>query len=68
MYHRSNQPNWVRLLKQVEISEEDYHEYGVKRMRHKSYYDTVLDGIYYDRPMRTLQRSWKKHRKHQYKV
>lgn len=67
MWMRSKQPNWVRLLKQVKESEFEYLEYGVEKIRPKSYKDTVIDGIYWDRPPRTLERNWKKHRKTQYK-
>jgi len=65
--HRSKQDNWVRLLKQVEISEFEERVYKVKRIRPKSYRDTIDDGIFYDRHPRHVERSWKKHRKTQYK-
>lgn len=67
MWHRSKQPNWVRLLKQVELSKLEDLEYDVPRLRFKSYYDTVGNGICYDRPYRNIERSWKSHRKTQYK-
>ncbi len=67
MYSRSKQPGWVRLFKQVEVSEEDYAEYGVKKIRFKSYYEQISVGICYERPGRWIQKSWKKHRKTQYK-
>lgn len=67
MWTRSKQKGWVRLLKQVEQAEFEWEEYGVERIRFKSYYDTVKEGIWWERPHRTVQRSWKSHRKNQYK-
>lgn len=67
MWRRSKQPDWVRLLKQVELSTFEELEYGVSRLRYKSYCDTVRDGVCYDRPDRNIERSWKSHRKTQYK-
>lgn len=64
---RSNNA-WVRLLKQVETSEFEYREYGVKRVRYKSYYGTTLDGTYWDNPYRSYApRTWKAYRKKQFK-
>lgn len=59
--------NSLRKLKQAVQSEFEFREYGVKKLRHKGYYDSVLDTIWYDLPKRTLQRSWKEHRNRQYK-
>ena len=60
--------NALRLLKQATISEFEFREYCVERIRFKSYYDTVQPTIWYDLPKRTPQRSWKKHRHTQYKM
>lgn len=67
---RKSRPNKnaLRLLKQAVVSEFEFREYSVKRIRFKSYYDTVLPTIGYDLPTRADQRSWKKHRKTQYKL
>jgi len=68
--HRKGHSNsgWVRLLKQVSQSDFEYREYCVKRIRYKSYYDTVYDGVQWDHPYRTKpQRSWKTYRKAQFK-
>ena len=68
MYKRSKQKSWVRLLKQVNKSEIDFSEHGVKKIRWKSHHDTLIDGIFYDHHSRETQKSWKTHRKTQYKI
>lgn len=68
MYKHKSNNSWVRLLKQVQVSEFEEREYGVKRIRHKSYYGTVHDGIWWDTPYRSKpRRSWKEYRKTQFR-
>lgn len=65
---RSNQ-NAAKLLKQVEESEFEFRVYGVPKIRYKSYDGTISDLIHWDTPWRSdwRVRSWKKHRKTQFK-
>jgi hypothetical protein len=67
MSTRSKQKGWFRLLKQVNESEMEFLEYGVEKIRWESHHDTLIDAIFYDRQPRTIQKSWKTHRKTQYK-
>lgn len=60
---------WFRLLKQVQTSEFEYREYGVKKVRYKSYADTVCDGVMWDYPNRSNSaRTWKTYRNKQFKA
>jgi hypothetical protein len=67
MCTRSKQKGWVRLLKQINESEMEFLEYGVEKIRWESHHDTLIDAIFYDRQPRTIQKSWRTHRKTQYK-
>jgi hypothetical protein len=65
---RSNK-NWVRLLKQVKESNREYIEFGVKRVRPKTHYNVLKEGIWWDYPYSSKpQRSWKSFRNTQYKA
>lgn len=62
--------NWLRLLKQVEHSKDDYKEYGYPKVRPKSYQDLLCGYLaQWDHPRCNYKRSrgWKHHRKTQYK-
>ena len=61
-----NNKNSLRLLKQVIASELD-KEYDVPCLRYKSYIESIWPMVYWDLPARCQQRSWKAHRKTQYK-
>lgn len=61
-----NNKNSLRLLKQVIASELDM-EYNIPRLRHDSYCGCIGPMVWWDLPARWTQRSWKKHRKTQYK-
>lgn len=68
MYKHKTNNSWVRLLKQIEQANFESKEYGVKPIRFKSYYGTIIDGIWWDTPYRSKpNRSWKSNRKKQYK-
>jgi hypothetical protein len=67
MWERSKQKGWVRLLKQIDQSEMEFREYGVKKIRWESHHDTLFDAIHWDGQTRTVEKSWKNHRKNQYK-
>lgn len=68
MHKNKSNNSWVRLLKQVEESRFEKKEYGVKPIRHKSFYGTVHDGIWWDTPYRSKpSRSWKSYRDKQFK-
>ena len=64
--HKSNN-NLYRLFKQIKESKFEYLEYGVKPLRPKAYQEQIYDEIWYEHGFRCLQRSWKNHRKTQYK-
>jgi hypothetical protein len=61
--------HWLRLLKQVEHGLDDYREYDVPKVRKKSYEDLLMHLGCYDYPHTDYvkNRSWKRHRKTQYK-
>ena len=56
-----------RLAKLDKQSDFEFREYGVKRIRRKARAAAWLYLYAYDWPDRTFQRSWKVHRKTQYK-
>lgn len=57
-----------RLEKQLETSVFEYREYGVKKLRSKSYSEPLSILRWWDNPSRTIERNWKKHRKTQFKA
>lgn len=65
--NKSNYANWLRLLKYAKSSEIEMKEYGIKPLRYGSYYNQTIHHIWWETPFRRAQRSWKSHRKTQYK-
>lgn len=67
----TTKPNFTghRLVKQVEQSDFEYREYGVKKIRFKTWYDIKRLMDDYSGPDRSnfYSRSWKHNRKTQYK-
>lgn len=59
--------HWLRLLKQVEHGLDDYREHDAPKVRKKSYEDVLMYLQCYDYPHYNRDRSWKRHRKTQYK-
>jgi len=59
-----------RLVRQIEQSDFEYREYGVERMRMRSYYDLQQMMLDWDNPERSNYRlrTWKQNRKTQYKT
>lgn len=67
-YKSKSNRNSVRLMKQVEESEFEYREYGAPKIRYGSYNWTIYDMEFWDTaPRSNFTRSWKSHRKTQYK-
>ena len=58
---------WHKLLKDDVSCVQASDQYPVKFRKFRKSEVYCGDLMYYDYPERTLQRSWKKHRKHQYK-
>lgn len=58
----------LRLMRQIKQAKLEEKEYGVKPLRPRAYRGTIHDEIWWDLPYRTIQKSWKKHRKTQYGV
>ena len=67
MQYRNNKTCRAKLNRQVEQSQHDSREYGVKPLRFKSYYGQLSALSCYDGLDRNYTRSWKAHRKTQYK-
>jgi hypothetical protein len=63
--------HWLRLLKQVEHGKDDYKEYGIPKVRTKSYQDLLQYLAWWDHPHEfnnyRYKKDWKRHRKTQYK-
>jgi len=66
---RSHAGNAVlRLIRQMAMCEFEAAEYGVKKLRFKSYWDQICDELYWDFPYRSNSgRNWKRHRNYQHK-
>lgn len=64
-----NNRNVVRLMRQIELSEQEFKEFGVKRIRHKTYEDVLYELRWWDLPVRSYfnRRNWKHYRLNQYK-
>lgn len=65
--HKTNN-NLLRLFKQKEAAYFEFLEYGVKPIRYKATYYQLYHETWWEHGMRSqYTKSWKRHRKRQYK-
>lgn len=66
--YRSTNGHAASLIRDIEKTNEECEYFPVKPVRKKSYYMQAHFMCWHDNPCRSYQRSWKRHRKTQYKA